>query len=284
MSIKSWLVMLLLIALTLSACSSTRMGYRFFDELVRWKVDDFVTLDTAQQNQLNTTLDAFLAWHQREQLPVYVQFLERQIALLQQPGITPAQLQGSAQQLTELLRISTRELAPETAALLQTLSDEQVSELLDNYDKNARKYERERILPDQAERLADREDRMRKLLNKWIGTLTGQQTARVGQWAGQLSFATQARLEQRQRFRAYLQQLLAARQQPQLQAMLQQVMVYPERQYTPAYRRYSDVNRQQTLQMLADIHASLTAEQKNKLLAKLKQYQADFQKLAQQAR
>ena len=44
--------------------------------LINWTIDDYVTLDRAQQSVLDEQLDEYLSWHQTTQLPQYVALLD----------------------------------------------------------------------------------------------------------------------------------------------------------------------------------------------------------------
>ncbi|QVK23478.1 hypothetical protein KHX94_01450 [Shewanella dokdonensis] len=54
---KRWLLLLAAL-LTLSACS-TKMSYHFLDWAIAWQLDDYVSLNKAQQQQFDQALQAF---------------------------------------------------------------------------------------------------------------------------------------------------------------------------------------------------------------------------------
>ena len=60
-----------LLALTLSGCSATQFIYNRVDILVRWYLDDYVSLDREQQARFDDRFDLLIEWHRREELPVY---------------------------------------------------------------------------------------------------------------------------------------------------------------------------------------------------------------------
>jgi len=68
---RALLGFVLLVAI-LSGCSATQFIYNRVDILIRWYLDDYVSLDRDQQARFTTRLDALLEWHRLEELPVYV--------------------------------------------------------------------------------------------------------------------------------------------------------------------------------------------------------------------
>ena len=64
----SWVVL----ASTLTGCSATQFIYNRVDILVRWYLDDYVSLDREQQARFDARLETLLVWHRREELPAYV--------------------------------------------------------------------------------------------------------------------------------------------------------------------------------------------------------------------
>ncbi|MEZ5448900.1 MAG: DUF6279 family lipoprotein [Thiolinea sp.] len=90
--------------------------------------------------------------------------------LLEQPELSPAQLQALYDEGWRLIQASSRQLLPDVAELLLGL-DEQRRALLANYDRKAREFAQERILPAHEQRRRDRIQRMSDILERWIGDL-----------------------------------------------------------------------------------------------------------------
>ena len=266
----------------LTSCSSTQFGYRFLDNLMRWELNKYVRLNSQQSQEINTALDTFHTWHRSSQIPLYSEFLSQQIKILERPSINAAQLQQVYDRTMLFWQASARRMTPDLAQLISTLDDNQLQQLQNNMDEKNREFDEEHILPSQKEREQNRQERMLKSLKKWIGEPTEAQTALVEQWAGNLSFETTARLEQRKVMRERFDKLLTTREQlAQTQQQLNRLMANPAQNWTPAYRRYLQLNRQKTYQLMISLHASLNTEQKQKLLKKLEGYRRDFDKLTQ---
>ncbi len=280
--ISFWLSSLLMVLLV-TGCSSTRFGYRFLDDLIRWEINDYVTLYPDQSRALDARLDEFHAWHRKTQLPVYAEFVGQQIPVLQRPSVNVAYLSNTLERGLQLWDVSLDKLLPGVLEMLISLDKEQTRELLDNSVKEEKKYQKEHILASQAERQKTRKTKMLDRLKTWIGTPTAEQVARVGQWTDELSYDTEIRLQQGQQTRTRLLALLDERDPPaRFQQTARQLILYPEQQWTPQYQQYFEKNKQTTLQFLVDIHQSLTEAQKAKLIKKLTDYQREFLALSKQ--
>ena len=50
--------------------------------MIRWYLDDYVTLSRDQQAQFDERLDDLLSWHRQEELPGYVSLLDDTLVIL----------------------------------------------------------------------------------------------------------------------------------------------------------------------------------------------------------
>ncbi len=132
----------LALALILLVGCSNQMAYNHLDWLVSWYVDDYVELNTAQEEKLQTLLDDLLIWHRQVELPVY----HNQLTGLQNDvnnGDMSAplwlshivQVRGHLSRVRNKANLSLTQLAAD-------LSKNQVTELFDNlHSKNEESQE-----------------------------------------------------------------------------------------------------------------------------------------------
>ncbi len=270
-----------LLFVLLSSCSGVQVSYRFLDDLLRWRLNDYVSIEGPASRELDAALSAFHRWHRSEQLPLYVDFLSDQMRILQGDKINAAQLQQAYNRGMHFWQLSMQQLAPELALTLSRLDEAQLRQLAKNMDQKNAEYEAERINLARTERRQERIQRMRDRLEDWLGSVTDTQAQRIEQWADDLSYETAARLAQRRLLRQRFDGLLSLQKQPQrMQQQLIQLIATPQQQWTPAYRQYSTLNQHTTYQLLIDLHASLTVVQAKTLLNRLDGYRSDFSKLA----
>ena len=115
--------------LWLVGCSGTTFVYNRLDSILPWYVDDYVELNGHQERQLDQALQPFLRWHRQQELPRYLDLLNKVEASLDQP-VTP----GEVRSLYEGMEIAWLRLEQESLewllALGDTLSEAQVQEFL----------------------------------------------------------------------------------------------------------------------------------------------------------
>ena len=66
----------------ISGCSATQFIYNRVDIVIRWYLDDYVSLSRDQQAQFDERLDDLLSWHRQEELPSYVTLLDETLVIL----------------------------------------------------------------------------------------------------------------------------------------------------------------------------------------------------------
>src|SRR5687767_5971123 len=141
------ILLLLVLAGTLAGC--TNFFYNRLDTLAAWYVQDLVSLDDSQRNDLRTWLNETLQWHRRSELIRYAKFLRELAATSEQPGnastykSVEAQVEGFGARLVE-------QAAPDAARLMMSLTPEQIDELEASLAEKARERS-EKNLAAQAE-------------------------------------------------------------------------------------------------------------------------------------
>ena len=86
----AWLVGLLLL---LGSCNTLYLGYNNLNWLTRWRLDSYLDLTSEQDRWLNVQLAEHIAWHRKEELPQYVDFL-RDIQTKARDGLTQGRMAG----------------------------------------------------------------------------------------------------------------------------------------------------------------------------------------------
>ncbi len=167
-------VLILVMLLTVSACSGTRFFYNRLDTLIDWYVDDYVTLNAQQSADFQVRIDQLLDWHRREELPSYTQLLtdfERSL----EPSLTAgavATLFDELSQAADRLEARILDLMIDFGA---TLSLEQRQEFMLAL-QDEQNEQRERLLSRSDEAYQDNtQEQLADNLSKFLGRLTVQQ-------------------------------------------------------------------------------------------------------------
>jgi hypothetical protein len=269
---KTILLLLVVLAGTLAGC--TNFFYNRLDTLAAWYVQDLVSLDDSQRNDLRTWLNETLRWHRRSELIRYAKFLRELAATSARPGSAVTyksveeQVEGFGSRLVE-------QAAPDAARLLMKLTPEQLDEFEANLAEKARERNEKNLAA-----LADgkwhekRAKDIDKQLKRWTGTVTKEQRQLIAQLSTQFQSTTSDWLESQERWRQAMFGALRARftagESPAVvEERILALLRTPETQWTQAYQAKATQNREQSLTVLGAIDASLTAAQRAHLQREL---------------
>jgi hypothetical protein len=266
--------LLLLLALTATLAGCTNFFYNRLDTLAAWYVQDLVSLDDSQRNDLRTWLDSTLQWHRRSELVRYAKFLRELAAASERPG-NAATYKSVETQVEEFGSRLVEQAVPDAARLLMKLTPEQIDEFEANLAEKARERNEKNL-----EALAEgkwHEKRSRdieKQLKRWTGAVTKEQKQLIAQLGSQFQSTTTDWLESQERWRQAIFDALRARftagQSPAVvEERILDLLRTPETQWTQAYRAKATQNREQSLTVLGAIDASLTAAQRAHLQREL---------------
>ncbi|MCP5128403.1 MAG: hypothetical protein H6985_02340 [Pseudomonadales bacterium] len=164
--------------LWLVGCSGTTFVYNRLDSILPWYVDDYVELNGHQERQLDQALQPFLRWHRQQELPRYLDLLNKVEASLDQP-VTP----GEVRSLYEGMEIAWLRLEQESLewllALGDTLSEAQVQEFLGYLQEKQEEYEEEYLGRSEPEYREESYDSFADTLEDYLGRLTPAQRERL---------------------------------------------------------------------------------------------------------
>ena len=269
-----------LLLLNLTGCSATQFIYNRVDILVRWYLDDYVSLDRDQRAQFDERLDAFLEWHRREELPEYVVLLDDALTILDD-GLP---LDASRDMADRIELAAIRFQDPFLELLLSTGEDlrpEQRAEFIANMMAKQEEFEADRLARSDDEYREDLEKRFDKQLSRYMGPLTTAQTERIEAGVGDMTRLDRFWLEDRRVWIEALSTILLTAESnwpEQVRALI----AGREDALLPAYREGIDHNGEVILQLSRDVLVSRTEKQDLKLRGKLLALRDDLAALASQ--
>jgi hypothetical protein len=236
--------------------------YERLDTLVGFYVEGLVTLDRAQSAQLSRTLRRNLDWHRQVELVRYDASL-RSLAAAVSDGTTRDELAAAMQRVETYWRDIWEQAAPGYASLAATFTDAQVAVLLRNLERKDDDEWREYAERTPAERRARREKSLRRNIERFTGTLTAAQVEAVRQYAARDRSFMPLWRENRVIWRAALAQALEARAAtPQFDERMFRLIARPDDLWTPAYRRVIDDEREDFIDLLVSLDATLSTTQR----------------------
>lgn len=263
-----------LLCLLLTGCSATQLIYNRVDILIRWYLDDYVTLTADQQSRFDDRLDHLLAWHRAEELPAYIEIIDCSEAALDE-GVPLA----SAYQIAGDIEMAFNRLEqPFLTLLLETgmdLEADQLAKFVEVLAAKQSEFEEDRLTRDDEEYRTDLEERVEDQLDDYLGPLTGEQRARIAEGVAEMTRLDRFWLEDRKVWINELAHILSS-DQPDWPDQVRTLIDGREAAQLPAYREGIEHNGDVILVMLRDVMAERTPRQDRKIRSRLSSLRDDF--------
>jgi hypothetical protein len=254
----------------LAGCGS-RFVYNRLDWISHHYLSNQVTLDDAQSRALQAELDDFLDWHRHSELPRYAQFLDRMANDAVRP-VSVAQLEAGQRQVDAFMRDSAAHAAPEAAHWLDALRPAQVDELFASLAQKERKARADNCEASPEERREKSARKFADRVEEWTGELTRAQRdlvlARYTALGRDDCEELAGRERSRREFRALVDRY---RTTPEFADRIADFL---------AHRPVDRTERERFLRLLVDINHSLTPEQREHTIDRLRLYARELRGLA----
>ncbi|WP_456016249.1 DUF6279 family lipoprotein [Pseudomonas fluorescens] len=273
------LVVLLTLSLVLAGCNRVGLAYRNLDVIIPWTLNDYLDMNAGQKSWFNDTLKDHLAWHCTTQLPGYLDWLDRLQQMVDNNQVTDAALQTRTVEAKQAIAEVAREITPSAIQLLQGLHDQQVKEMSDALAKDLRKRQDEYLKPPLAQQIKERAQRMSKRLDAWIGPLSASQQNRVTAWSIALGEQNQEWIGNRARWQAQFIAAVQQRKSADFPQKMQQLLVDRESLWTPEYKAAYARTETAARNLIVDLMAESTPQQRMKLTQKIDGVRSDFKAL-----
>ena len=275
-------VVLALVLTTLAGCSMVRIGYPQLDTIAAWTADDYFDLEPEQKQEFRRRFERFHEWHRYEQLPDYAAFLAEAKARLQK-GLK----REDALWVTNGVRARYRTLvayaADDAAAMLMSVTPEQLEALQRRGEKDNRRFVREYRLEASVEE--QRRAIGRRALSRirdWVGHLDDWQEHEILAWASALPLLHGPRHQDRLRRQREFLQLMSQRDDAgRFAARLRNFLSNWEDGRDPGYNRLFNEWTQQQAELYVAVYGILLPHQREAVADRLQVYINDFTQLSQ---
>ncbi len=271
-------ISLVVALLFLGACSSTQFFYNRLHILIPWYVDDYVELNTEQDEQLDVLLEPFLEWHRYGELPRYVASIERLEAVLDRPLTT--------QDIEDFWREAEQHwLRVEQAGLEwlldlgDSLSEEQMAGFVNALWESQRDSQEKLLERDEDEYREDSYDSFKQSTQDYMGRLNREQRDRYRRAASELQRFDKLWLEEREDWFEFLEATLLERQS-NWRDMLLEAIERRRESLSEAYTATYEHNLQVMYQSLVDVVNGRTEKQDRRLRKKLAALSSDLKELS----
>jgi hypothetical protein len=262
----------------LQGCSVTRLAYNNADVYLRWQANHYFDFQGEQSDELDRRLDAFLDWHRAKALPHYARLADEAAARLTR-GVRREDLEWSYDSLAVQAREALGAAAAEAAGLLDRLSPAQIEHFEQRLAEENRKFAKEQLQGTMEERHQRRIKRNLERLEEWYGPLSEAQAARVRRYSERAPFSAALRDRHRKQRQAELLAMLRAREGRQKLAKWLQDW---EGGRAPEYVEAARATRAEYIDLLLDLDRTLSSEQREHAVKRLKRFAGLFETLHKQ--
>ena len=267
-SVTRWALLgCLLIVAILNGCSATQVIYNRADILIRWYLDDYVTLDRDQQARFDERLDALLEWHRQEELPEYVLLLDDALVILD-TDVSLAATRSMAEDIeSAAIRLQDRflELLLSTG---ENLTSAQRADFIEALLAKQEAFETDRLARSDAEYRDDLGQRFDKQLGRYLGRLTNEQARRLQEGVAEMTRLDHFWLQDRRVWILALSNILLA-DEPDWADQVRALIAGRDEALLPDYREGIEHNGEVILQLSRDVLLMRTEKQDKKLRARL---------------
>lgn len=270
---------LIVASLFLLSCTRLDLAYRNLDVLVPWSLSDYLDMNRQQKNLLNERLKQQLAWHCKTQLPGYLDWLDNIRGMVASDQVTDQGLQQRTQEARLAVARVAEQITPSAAQLLKGMDDEQVREMRQNFADDIRDRQAKYVKTPLSKQIAQRGERMEKRLSPWFGGLSPQQQERVAAWSASLGEQNRAWIANRAHWQNEFSNLMEQRQSDNFEPRLGDLLKNREKFWTPEYRVAFQNTEEQLRNLLVDLVAQSSTEQRQHLDSRLSQVRRDFSEL-----
>lgn len=278
---KRWLLVIWVLS-CLQGCSSLKLGYQQLPTLGYWWLDSAVSFTDSQSQRTKDALQNTYRWHRYQELPTYLDVLDRSITLSQGP-IQASQVCAIWSDVQNKLDRTLRTAITQAAPVAMSLGPDQWSHLARNWEIKNEDWEKEWLQGSPDELMARRLEKTLERFSGFYGDLSPQQKTMVKVQVAQSMWSPQWGRQDRLRRQQDL--LSALRQAPQSPSVAQvEASLYAvwQRWLTPpdeGGRMLVQKMTQQACDNLAQLHNTTTPEQRLRASRKLRAYERDLRDL-----
>lgn len=275
-------ILSVLLLATLPGCSVLRFGYGQFDTYAAWTADEYFDLEPQQKREFLARFDRLHEWHRYEQLPEYASFLAAAKTRLQK-GLAREDVIWFTEGLKERYRTIVKRGVDDAAAILMTITPEQLDALQRQWDRKNRRFIREhRLEAGLEEKKQARAQRALSQFKDWVGSFTYEQEQQIIAMINELPLIDRLRYEDRLRRQREFLQLMELRGDPrEFAARLKHWLLNWEEGRAPEYDRLLTEWWEKRVELFVAADRMLAQHQRAAAARRLQNYIEDFTRLAE---
>lgn len=268
-----------ILLLTVTACSAVKLSYNNAQELTYWWLNSYIKFTPEQRPVIKDELAKLHDWHRFNEIPVYTQILQS----LQQKAkhdVTSKQSCEVMESVRERYRMLNLQFEPIIEKLAPSLSQAQLTHMQKHFEKNNKKWHKEWLEGTQEQRDQRRLERAINRAEMFYGPLNDQQkdilkrNIRVSAFDPHYSYSE--RVKRQEDAIATLKKIID--QKLDEADIKLEIAAYFDRFLNGdmAYQNYIDRFKVDACEDLSKLHNATTVEQRKRAASKLAGYAEDL--------
>ena len=275
-----------LVTLALAACSFTRLAYMNASlayenatPVLAWMAGDYVDMSGGQKEWVRERLERAMAWHRARELPDYRRFLD-DLLVRAEGTITVDDARLVYRAVREYYHRALDHIAPDLADFLLQLDEEQVAQLERKFAADNRKFVKESIEGSPEERQRRDANKVLEHIEEWVGELTDAQRELVFKRVAAFGQFPEDQLADRRYRQTGILALVRARPpRDRMVEQLRRLLVQTDSWRRPEYRDKVRVRDERLFEMVAELGATLSPEQRAAMRERVRRFMRDVTEL-----
>jgi hypothetical protein len=272
------LAVLFIAVLVLVGCSN-RLGYRFADTFIEWKLADYVSLSGQLSADVSSSIDELHLWHAQTQLPIYREQLAELRQLIISDELTEADMYRYSDIMSGWWETLRTQIEPYALHYLPQLSIAQRQQIINKIQSDIDDRQKNMTATEFSEVLKRSHKNMEKSLNSWVGRLEPGQLRYLRRWLEQRQDVRLMWLDYQQLWLNEFTLVMMQDNSEQVQQRLSALILKPEQMRPELLQQSLDSGREATMIMIYSLYQSLTPKQKHRLVRTLDGYLGDLDSL-----
>jgi hypothetical protein len=268
-------IILVAVAVLLSACSMTRVAYSNATPILTWAIDDYFDLSDAQKDWVHARTDKLIRWHRVSELPDYERLLQAILVMSERP-FSAADAGHTYHSGRALYYRLMEKMLPDMADFLLMLDAGQLAAVEKNLARANAKLARELLKGTPEERRQRRAKKYIEFCEDYVGRLSPQQLTMVNLRVQAIpEFGEEWLADRKFRQQETLKLIRNKGTREQTMAGLRRVIFQMDSLRSPEYNALLGQRDTRIFEMTAALSETLSAEQRARLQKKIRGYVAD---------
>ena len=267
---------IIIIAVTVTACSRINLAYRNLDTLIPWTLNDYLDMDRDQRQHLKAHLREHLDWHCRTQLPSYLDSLQQLRQQIASEQVDTHVLRDHYRQARQAMHEIATQITPTSIELLRKLDDRQVEELAKGFEEDRREREEKYLEPEPAQQIRARAERMQERIENWFGSANAAQRQRILTWAHALGGQNQLWLENRAQWQQSFLDAVRQRHETGFETRMTRLLQDRDSFWSNEYRLAFESAERVGIELFSDLYALSDRSQRQHLTDRLHQLEKNL--------